>query len=419
LEKVDKERSVELLDWKYMLLVGDGMGDYPLAELNGRTPLEAAHTPNMDRLAGCGVMGLVRTIPEGMEPGSDVANMSLLGYDPRQYHTGRAPLEAASMNVQLAPDEVALRCNLVTLVANDLGAITMGDYSAGHISTSEAHQLVAGLQSAVSDLPLRLYPGVSYRHLLVWSGGRVDLDTTPPHDITGEQVAGYQRVYQEEQVLLAFINRAHDILAEHPVNKARKADGKRPANAVWLWGQGKAPSMPTLQERYGLSGVMISAVDLLKGLGVYAGLTPVAVPGATGYLDTNYAGKVAAALQALSTGNFVYMHIEAPDEAGHEGSLAKKIQAIEAFDAQVVGPVVAGAKVFPNVRVVVVTDHLTPISKRTHVDDPVPFLLIKDLHEDLRAVPSSVAAFCERTAKGSSQSLVDGVALFEAFVGAS
>ncbi len=183
---------MESLDWKYILLVGDGMGDYPLSELNGKTPLEAAPTPNMDRLAGCGVMGLVRTIPEGMEPGSDVANMSLLGYDPRQYHTGRAPLEAASMNVQLAPDEVALRCNLVTLAANEVGTITMCDYSAGHISTEEAHQLVAGLQAAVSGLPLRLYPGVSYRHLLVWSGGRVDLDTTPPHDITGEPVAGYR-----------------------------------------------------------------------------------------------------------------------------------------------------------------------------------------------------------------------------------
>ena len=407
------------IDWKYILLVGDGMGDYPLPELDGKTPLEAAHTPNMDRLSGCGVMGLVRTIPEGMEPGSDVANMSLLGYDPRRYHTGRAPIEAASMNVQLAPDEVALRCNLVNLETNAAGAITMADYSAGHISTGEAHELVASLQLAVSGLPLRLYPGVSYRHLLVWSGGRIDLDTTPPHDITGEPIAGYQKVYYEEQVLLVFMNRAHDILLEHPVNKARQAEGKRPANAVWLWGQGKAPSMPTLSERYGLSGVMISAVDLLKGLGVCAGLTPVAVPGATGYLDTNYAGKVAAALQALSTGNFVYVHIEAPDEAGHEGSLAKKIQAIEAFDAQVVGPVVEGARGFPNVRLLVVTDHLTPISKRTHVNDPVPYVLIRDLHEDLRVRPNSAAAFCERTAQGSNRPLVDGVALFEAFVSAS
>lgn len=410
---------MESIDWRYILLVGDGMGDYPLPELNGKTPLEAAHTPYMDRLAGCGAMGLVRTIPEGMEPGSDVANMSLLGYDPRQYHTGRAPLEAASMNVQLALDEVAMRCNLVTLEADGQGVMTMGDYSAGHISTAEAHQLIASLQPALSGLPLRLYPGVSYRHLLVWSRGRIDMDTTPPHDITGEPVAGYQRIYHEEQALLIFMERSQDILAEHPVNKVRRAEGKRPANAVWLWGQGKAPSMPTLKERYGLRGAMISAVDLLKGLGVYAGLAPLVVPGATGYLDTNYAGKVEAALQALTMGNFVYVHIEAPDEAGHEGSLSKKIQAIEAFDAHVVGPVLEGAKAFDKVRLLVVTDHLTPISKRTHVDDPVPYLLIRDLHEALRVVPPPTAAFCEKTAKGLDHSSVNGVTLFEAFVGAS
>jgi 2,3-bisphosphoglycerate-independent phosphoglycerate mutase len=405
------------MDWKYILLVGDGMGDYPLPELNGKTPLEEAHTPNMDRLAGCGVMGQVHTIPTGMEPGSDVANMSLLGYDPRRYHTGRAPIEAASMNVQLSHDEVALRCNLVTLQADSQGAMIMGDYSAGHISTAEAHEILASLQSALLDLPLRLYPGVSYRHLLVWAGGRVDLDTTPPHDITGEPVAAYQKVYQRESVLLTFMDRAQDILANHPVNRTRLQAGKSPANAVWLWGQGKAPSMPTLKELYGLSGVMISAVDLLKGLGVYAGLTPIAVAGATGYLDTNYAGKVAAALQALRKDNFVYVHIEAPDEAGHEGSLEKKIQAIEAFDAQVVGPVIAGARDFPKVRLLVVTDHLTPISKRTHVIDPVPFLLLRDLHENLKAKPALPVAFCERSAQAEGRLLADGEALLRSLLG--
>lgn len=343
--------------------------------------------------------------------------MSLLGYDPRRYHTGRAPLEAASMNVQLGPDEVALRCNLVTVEADGQGAMIMGDYSAGHISTAEAHEILAGLQSAVAGLPLRLYPGVSYRHLLVWVGGRVDLNTTPPHDITGEPVAAYQEVYQREPVLLAFMDRARDILADHPVNRTRQSAGKSPANAVWLWGQGKAPSMPTLKERYGLSGVMISAVDLLKGLGVYAGLTPIAVAGATGYLDTNYAGKVAAALQALARDNFVYVHIEAPDEAGHEGSLEKKIQAIEAFDAQVVGPIIGGARDFPKVRLLVVTDHLTPISKRTHVGDPVPFLLVRDLHENLKATPPSLVAFCERSAQAENRLLADGEALLRSFVG--
>ncbi len=404
------------MDWKYILLVGDGMGDYPLPELNGKTPLEAAHTPNMDRLANCGIVGTVRTIPSGMEPGSDVANMSLLGYDPKRYHTGRAPLEAASMGVQLAPDEVAMRCNLVTLANDSRGELTMDDYAAGHITNDEAHQLVASLQETVTGQPLRLYPGVSYRHLLVWSGGRVDLHTTPPHDISGERVARYQEVYQQEPVLFGFIERAGRILSDHAVNRARLAAGKRPANAVWLWGQGKAPSMPTLKERYGLQGVMISAVDLLKGIGVYAGLTPVAVPGATGYLDTNYAGKVDAAISALSTGNFVYVHIEAPDEAGHEGSLEKKIQAIEAFDAQVVGPVLARAKAFPKVKLLVVTDHLTPITRRTHVDNPVPFVLVSDLHADVTPSRAVSEVFCERMAQERNCHLADGTELFDRFV---
>jgi 2,3-bisphosphoglycerate-independent phosphoglycerate mutase len=404
------------MDWKYILLVGDGMGDYPIEELGGKTPLEAAATPHLDRLAGCGRMGMVPTIPPGMEAGSDVANMSLLGYDPARYHTGRAPLEAASMGVRLTPDEVALRCNLVTLAVDGQGVTIMQDYSAGHVSTEEAHQLVADLQPAVADTPLTLYPGVSYRHLLVWAGGRVDVITTPPHDITGEPVARYQELYQQEAHLVDFIQRARAILADHPVNQARKAAGKSPANAVWLWGQGKAPSMPTLKERFGLTGAMISAVDLLKGLGVYAGLEPLAVAGATGYLDTNYAGKVSAALKALETGNFVYVHIEAPDEAGHEGSLPKKLQAIEAFDANVVGPLLEGARRFPRVRLLVVTDHFTPISRRTHVKDPVPFLLLEDLHRETSATVAPDTTFSERSASACGWRLRDGVELFQQFI---
>jgi 2,3-bisphosphoglycerate-independent phosphoglycerate mutase len=404
------------MDWKYILLVGDGMGDYPIEALGGKTPLEAAATPHLDRLAACGRMGMVPTIPPGMEAGSDVANMSLLGYDPARYHTGRAPLEAASMGVRLTSDEVALRCNLVTLAADDQGIAIMKDYSAGHISTEEAHQLIASLQPAVADTALTLYPGVSYRHLLVWAGGRVDLPTTPPHDITGEPVARYQEVYQQEPQLVSFVQNARAILADHPVNQARKAADKSPANAVWLWGQGKAPSMPTLKERFGLTGAMISAVDLLKGLGVYAGLEPLAIAGATGYLDTNYAGKVSAALKALETGNFVYVHIEAPDEAGHEGSLSKKLQAIEAFDANVVGPLLEGAKRFPKVKLLVVTDHFTPISRRTHVNDPVPFLLLEDLHRETSATGAPDSAFSERSATACGWRLRDGVELFQQFI---
>lgn len=402
---------------KYIILVGDGMGDYPLEELGGRTPLEAARTPNMDRLASIGRLGTVRTIPHGMEPGSDVANMSLLGYDPKRYHTGRGPLEAASMGIRLAADDVAFRCNLVNLEADASRTVRMGDYSSGHITTPESHRIIAALQSITDGTPFRLYPGISYRHLLVWGGGGEDVRTTPPHDITGKPVAPYRQGYEEEPLLLSFVEQAAVILRDHPVNRERLAAGKRPANAVWPWGQGRAPSMPNLKEKFGLTGAMISAVDLLKGLGVYAGLDPVAVPGVTGYLDTNYAGKVDAALRALESGDLVYVHIEAPDETSHEGSVEKKVEAIEAFDEKVVGPMVNGAGRFPAVRVMVVTDHFTPITVRTHVADPVPFLLVEDLHGSCPGCGARGVRFCERAAEDSGWQLAGGAEFFDIFVG--
>ena len=406
-------------DPRYVILVGDGMGDYALPELGGRTPLDAARTPTLDRLAAIGRMGTLCTIPDGMEPGSDVANMSLLGYDPARYHTGRAPLEAASLGIALGPEDVAFRCNLVTLDQSGDGILRMGDYSAGHISTPEAHEIIQTLQSATEGLPLTLYPGVSYRHLLVWTGGRDDLPTTPPHDITGQPTAQYAEVYESTPVLRTFVERAAALLRSHPVNERREAEAHRRANAVWLWGQGRAPSMPTLREKAGLTGAMISAVDLLKGLGVYAGLEAIAVPGATGYLDTNYAGKVEAALQALETGNFVYMHIEAPDEAGHEGSLAKKVEAIEAFDERVVAPMVAGLKRFPRARLLIVTDHMTPIAKRTHVTDPVPFLLVPDLGAVENSPTSNTVTFCEASGHAAGLHLGSGMELLDLLLGSS
>jgi 2,3-bisphosphoglycerate-independent phosphoglycerate mutase len=403
---------------RYVILVGDGMGDYALPELGGKTPLEAARTPNMDRLMVLGRLGTLCTIPDGMEPGSDVANMSLLGYDPRRYHTGRAPLEAASLGIALGPDDVAFRCNLVTLDQDVHGTTLMGDYSAGHITTAEAHEIIETLQAATEGLPIRLYPGVSYRHLLVWEGGRDNLPTTPPHDITGQPILEFAEVYETEATLQRFMQRASVLLASHPVNARRTAAAQRRANAVWLWGQGRAPSMPTLRAKAGLTGAIISAVDLLKGLGVYAGLEPIAVPGATGYLDTNYSGKVEAALNALEEGNFVYVHIEAPDEAGHEGSLPKKIEAIEAFDEKVVGPMAAGLRRYPRTRLLIVTDHMTPIAKRTHVTDPVPFLLIPDL---TAIGPQTVATgtFGETSAHAAGFHLQSGMELFDLLLGSS
>ncbi len=403
------------MNCKYIILVGDGMADDALEELDGKTPLEVAATPHIDRLLPKGRLGMVRTIPQGMEPGSDIANMSLLGYDPVEYHTGRAPLEAASMGIHLRSEEIAFRCNLVTLEEDEQGVIRMLDYSAGHITTAEAHELIGALQEILSGTPLSLYPGVSYRHLLIWANGREDLQTTPPHDISGQPARPHQRVYEEEKPLLSFVEKASIVLKDHPINRNRLASGKRPANAVWLWGQGRAPSMPSLKEKYGLTGAMVSAVDLLKGLGVYAGLDPIFVPGATGYLDTNYDGKVTAALNALQTGDFVYVHIEAPDEAGHEGSLAKKIEAIEAFDKQVVGPIVSGSARLANVRLLIETDHPTPIHKRTHVSDPVPFLLVEDLNASSGKSHTSYT-FCEKLAHDSGWHLQSGVELFDYFV---
>lgn len=401
---------------KYIILVGDGMADYPLEELDGKTPLEAARTPNLDRLMHKGRMGVVRTVPESMEPGSDVANMSLLGYDPRRFHTGRAPLEAASMDIKLKPDDIAFRCNLVTLETDAEGVTRMKDYSAGHISTGEARVLVAALQSASAESGFSLHPGVGYRHLLVWPKGRADLATTPPHDISGKPTAPHVGAILGEPALSAFIEAAAAVLADHPVNRGRRADGRSPANAVWLWGQGRAPSMPSLQERFGLTGVMISAVDLLKGLGVYAGLVPLDVPGATGYIDTNYTGKVEAALKALETRQFAFLHIEAPDEASHEGNIARKIEAIEAFDERVVGPVVDGLRRFGKVRLLVATDHFTPICMKTHTSDPAPFFLVEDLNAPDTNAPSA-NRFCEKCAAAAGWRVESGEELFAEFIG--
>lgn len=356
---------------KTIILVGDGMGDRPIAELGGLTPLEYAATPAMDFVAAHGELALLKTVPDGYPPGSDVANLSLLGYRPEECYSGRAPLEAASLGVPLAPNDIAFRCNLVTLDFAGDDQVTMVDYSGGHISTPEARELIAALQQ-LNRPGLAFYPGVSYRHLLVATDGPEKLATEPPHDHSGQEVGAiWARLLTSP--LGETVQRAVAILADHPVNLARRARGQNPANAIWLWGQGRAPAMPTLKERYGVGGSLISAVDLLKGIGVYAGLKIVNVEGATGYLDTNYPGKVAAALAALTEGDFVLVHVEAPDEAGHQGSRADKLRAIGDFDAKVVAPMLAGLQAAGvPFRLVVAMDHFTPLEIRTHDRLPVP-----------------------------------------------
>jgi 2,3-bisphosphoglycerate-independent phosphoglycerate mutase len=390
---------------KYIILIGDGMGDYPIPELNGKTPLQAAATPHMDRLASLGELGLARTIPVGMEPGSDIANLAIMGYDPVEYHTGRAPLEAAALGVTLKPDEVAFRCNLVTLKA-ETGGIYMEDYAAGHIASEEAKVLIQALETELGANGRHFYPGVSYRHLLVWDQGDAAWKTYPPHDWSGQEVGHLMTPDGGRGPLWGLISASWRVLQTHDLNMRRRVAGKKPANSIWLWGQGKAPVLPTLPERFGLTGAVISAVDLIRGIGLYAGLTPIKVPGATGYLDTNYEGKVEAALKALETMDFVFIHVEAPDEAGHKGELKLKLQAIEDFDRRVVGPLMEGLRKLGDHRLLVMCDHLTPISVKTHTPEPVPFVLY-----DSRQAGDRRRGYTEADAAASGVTLEHGADL--------
>lgn len=396
---------------KYVILLGDGMADRPLAELGGKTPLEAARTPNMDRIAARGLIGLVDTIPGDLKPGSDVANLSVLGYDPRRVYSGRGPLEAANMGVRLDPDDVAFRCNLVTLGPGD--PAVMESYSAGHIETGEAAEIIADLERALGSPEFRFHPGVSYRHLLVWKGGKAGLDTTPPHDITGRETSAYLPKGEGEEAILRLMREAAPILKDHPVNRRRLSAGRKPANAIWPWGQGYAPRLKPLTETYGIRGGMISAVDLLNGMGVYAGLEVIRVEGATGFIDTNYVGKAEKALEALGEMDFVFIHVEAPDEMGHAGNTQGKIRAIEDFDEKVVGTVLRGLENRKPYRVMVLSDHPTPIAIRTHSGEPSPFAVLSSEGTENRG---RGASFSEAEAARSGLLFTPGHTLMERFI---
>jgi 2,3-bisphosphoglycerate-independent phosphoglycerate mutase len=361
---------------KYVVIIGDGMADRPVEILDGKTPLQKASIPNMDRLVQQGIIGKIRTVPEGFHPGSDIANLNILGYDPQKFYSGRAPLEAASIGIELRKDDVAYRCNLVTLKYNkDRTRAVMDDYSSGHISTEEANELVNDINSKIGSAEIRFYTGVSYRHIMVWSSGATDIECTPPHDITGKDIADYLPVGDREDMLRDIMMKASGILEGHTVNRERMRKGNKPANSIWFWGQGKKLSIPTFREKYSLEGALVSAVDLMRGLGINAGFEILQVPGITGYLDTNYVGKAEAALKALKKVDIAYIHVEAPDEAGHSGKVADKIKAIEDFDRLVVGTVMEGLKSFDEYRVLILPDHATPISIKTHSDEPVPFVI--------------------------------------------
>lgn len=381
---------------KVLILLGDGMSDEPNAELGGKTPLQAAATPHMDRLAQAGQVGLAQTVPVGLPPGSDVANLSVFGYDPRACYTGRSPLEAISMGVALGPDDVAFRMNLVTLRPHG-GRLFMEDFSAGHIGSDEAHQLVSALQAELGDSRFEFHPGVGYRHLMVWRGGKDAMTATPPHDITGKSILEHLPQGEGADELTWLMNAAQMVLHTHPVNKERDKRGDLPANSIWLWGHGKTPKLVPYREKFGLSGAVISAVDLIKGIGCCAGLEVINVPGATGYIDTNYRGKAEAALAALERHDFVYVHVEAPDEASHSGNLQHKLKAIEDFDRLVVGTVLEGLDRFEDVRLLCCPDHPTPVRLMTHTSDPVPFVVYR------HGAPSGngAASYDEATAKAT------------------
>ena len=394
---------------KFLLVVGDGMADEPIEALGGKTPLEASRTPNMDFFARNGTVGLVRTVPQGMAPGSDVANMSLMGCAPQAYYTGRAPLEALSMGLDMEPDDVAFRCNLVTLGERS-GGLFMSDYSGGGISTERAKACIAALNERLAGPDFAFYPGVAYRHILLWRGGRKrfdGLETTPPHDILGQPVDSHLPSGAGEEVLRRLMGEARDLLRD--VLPDRDGDGPaETANGIWLWGQGHRPRMPLLRERFGVRGVVISAVDLIKGLGLCAGLDTIEVPGATGDLATNYQGKAYAALRALREVDFVFLHVEAPDEASHQGRLHEKVAAIERLDEEVLGVLRRGlAKMEIEYRLLVLPDHLTPLRIRTHTDTPVPFLLYPEEH-------GPAFLYNEKEAERSGTFLEDGTRILNA-----
>ncbi len=350
------------------------MADEPVASLGNKTPLEAASTPYMDSLVQKGLSALVNTIPQGFAPGSDIGNLALLGYDPKLHFTGRAPLEAANLGIKLDDDEVAFRCNLVTVLDG-----LMKDYSAGHIASDEAKNLIEFLERAIDWPDIRFYPGKSYRHIMVIKALNVDrmlaIKTMPPHDILNQDIALHLPKGVNNDVLLQLMEKSKSILSTHQINEVRRSLGEAPANMIWLWGQGKRPHLPTFKDRYGLKGSVISAVDLVNGIGVLAGLNVINVPGANGYYDTNYQGKADYAIESLKNNDFVYVHVESPDEAGHNGDAQAKLECIEKFDKHIVGTILKHFKDDANVRILVAPDHPTPVARRTHTNAPVPFVM--------------------------------------------
>ncbi|MBR6617640.1 MAG: cofactor-independent phosphoglycerate mutase [Oscillospiraceae bacterium] len=398
---------------KYLVVLFDGMADYPVPELGGKTPLEAADTPNIDMLARTATVGLVKSVDDGMKPGSDVANLSILGYDPKKYYTGRSPLEAGSIGIDMKTTDVSLRCNLVTLTDEaNYEDKTILDYCADDISSEDAEVLVKYLAEHLNNEEFTFYNGVSYRHCLIWDNGTTDVGTlTPPHDITGKPIKEYIPNHPNAEKLYDLMKKSYDLLKEHPLNLERIKNGKRPANSIWLWGEGVRAQLDDFKEKYGLKGSMISAVDLLKGIGKFAGMNVVHVDGVTGYIDTNFEGKAQAAIEEFKNGqDFVYIHVEAPDECGHRNEIENKVKAISIIDKTILGPVTEYLRSQGDFKVLVTPDHATPLSLMTHTNDPIPFFIY-----DSTKACAGVDGFCERTAKETGLFIQPGYTIMADF----
>lgn len=383
---------------KHVILLCDGMADEPHEALGGHTPMEVAHKPQMDALAAVSEVGTVKTVPDALSPGSDVANLSVMGYDTALCYTGRSPLEAANIGIDLSDTDVAFRCNLVTLSEEPVYADkSMVDYCADDISTAEADELIRTVQEAFGGGEFDFYTGTNYRHCLVWHGGKDEVGKlTPPHDITGQPVAAHLPTHPDTGVLLAMMEKSYDLLKDHPVNAARKERGLRPANSIWLWGQGKRPQLEDFTEKNGIKGSVISAVDLLKGIGRIAHMHVYNVPGATGYIDTNYSGKTNAAIAELTTGqDLVYIHFEGPDECGHRGEAQNKVKAIEDIDRLCLEPLLKYLRTAKDFDLLILPDHPTPLRTRTHDRAPVPYLLYRSYAEQ----PGGPDRFTEASAR--------------------
>lgn len=400
---------------KYLVMLCDGMADEPNEALGGVTPMEKADKPCMDSLAAKAEVGMVKTVAEGLKPGSDVANLSVLGYEPAVYYSGRSPLEAVSIGIDLSETDVTLRCNLVTLSDEpEYSDKTMVDYCGGDISTPEAKELIDYIQKNLGDDTFSFYPGVSYRHCLVWKNGNPHPgELTPPHDISNRVIKDYIPKGDDTAKLYDLMKKSYDLLKDHPINKKRVAEGKRPANSIWLWGEGTKPKLDTFFKKFGKKGSMISAVDLLKGIAICAGMNSVDVDGATGYIDTNFDGKCQAAINEFKNGSdLVYIHVEAPDECGHRGEAENKVKAIEMIDKHILGPVTEFLKSYDDFAVLVCPDHRTPLAIKTHTSNPVPYLI----YYSKNPVDSKVTCFCEKQAKETGNYIAKGFTMMNHFL---